>query len=227
MRVIGSLFLLALPGPSAWAAPWVAEQGSWYVRGAAAREVVEGLDAWRADVYGEYGLTPDWTLSAKVEGVAYDDASDFNAQGWRATARRKVFQRGSLVGSLEFGALQGAAIGGANGCDTFGGEFRGGLAWSGQVRQIDAFAFAEVAQRRHDDCRRDRLELGVGQRVTQNVWTVTQVWLERGTQNAESDKLQTELMWRAGAFDASFGYRQENGRVFDESGIFIALAKRF
>lgn len=218
---------LLLPQLTAAAAPWIQEEDKAYVRVAYAREEVEGLQAHRADLYGEFGLTRLWTVTGKVEGVAYDDAEDFNAQGWRATARRRVFQRGALVGSVEVGASQGAAVGGSNGCETLGAETRVGLAWSGQWRKTDIFAFSELAERLHDGCLRHRFEFGLGQRATENIWVVSQVWIERGTQNAESDKIQTELLWKGDAVDFSVGYRQENGRVFDESGVFIAIARRF
>lgn len=214
------LFLMLSQLPAA-AAPWIQEAEGIYTRIAYSREEVEGLQAHRGDLYGEYGLTPFWTLTGKLEGVAYDDAEDFNAQGWRATARRKVFSRGNFIGSIEFGALQGAAIGGANGCETLGAETRAGLAWSGAWRKTDVFAFTEIAERVHDGCQRHRFEFGYGQRATKNIWAVTQVWLERGTQNAASDKVQTELLWKADTFEISLGYRQENGRVF------VAFARRY
>jgi len=219
--------LMTLSWPMASAAPWVQSDGDFYTRIAIASEEIEGLQAYRGDIYGEYGLTDRWTLTGKVEAIAYEDADDFNAQGWRATLRRNVFKRGAFIGSVEFGALQGAAIGGSNGCETLGAEMRGGMAWSGKVRKIDTFVFAEVVGRLHEDCRRERFEFGLGQRMTKNIWTISQVWIERGTQNAESDKLQSELLWKGESYDLSIGYRQENGRQFDEQGIFVALAKRF
>jgi len=219
--------ILVLPWPLASAAPWIQDENALYTRIALASEEVEGLQALRGDIYGEYGLSANWTMTGKIEAIAYRDASDFNAQGWRATVRRKLFQRGNLVGAIEFGALQGAAIGGANGCETLGAEIRGGMAWSGQWRKIDSFAFAEVAGRLHNDCRRERYEFGFGQRATKNIWVISQAWIERGNRNAKSDKLQTELLWRGALLDTSIGYRQETGGRFKESSVFIALAKRF
>lgn len=218
------IVLLRLP---AGAAPWIQPEGEGYLRTAIAAEEVEGLYAHRADIYGEYGLGEDWTVSAKLEAIAYQDAKDFNAQGWRATARRKLFSYKNLVGSAEIGVLQGAAIGGANGCETLGAEARAGLAWSGEWRKRDTFSFAELVGRQHDGCQRERFEFGFGQRVSKNIWTISQVWIERGSQNAESDKMQSEVLWRQNSWDFSLGYRQENGRQFDEVGYFIAIAKRY
>ncbi|GAB5457463.1 MAG: hypothetical protein Hens3KO_04930 [Henriciella sp.] len=224
LYLVITFVLLWLP---ARAAPWVQPEGDLYARVAIATEEVEGLHARRADIYGEYGLTENWTLSAKSEAVAYEDAEDFNAQGWRATARRRLFTYKGFVTAIEVGALQGAAIGGANGCETLGAEARIGAAWSGTWRKRETFAFSELVGREHDGCQRQRFEFGLGQRVTKNIWTISQVWIERGSQNAESDKLQSELLWRQESWDFSLGYRQENGRQFDETGVFFAVARRY
>lgn len=225
IRII--LCLLALPWPLASAAPWVRADAEIFARWAVARERVETLDAWRSDLYVEYGLNGDWTISGKFEGVAYDEAADFNSEGWRATARRRLFQHGNIVSSAEFGALKGAAIGGANGCETLGLELRSGLAWSGRLGKVETFAFGEVAGRFHDGCRRERYEFGFGQKMTQNIWVVSQAFVERGDQNARSDKIQTELLWKSGRLETSLGYRQEVGGRFQEESIFVAVAKHF
>lgn len=210
------------------AAPWIQDDGEFYTRVAIASEEVEGLSAVRGDIYTEYGLSDDWTLTGKLEAVAFEDkASDFNRQGWRATARRQLFQRGGFLGSIEIGALQGEAIGGANGCETLGAEARAGVAWSGKWRKTETFSFAEVAGRYHDNCHRERFEFGVGQKMTKNIWSVTQVWVERGDQNANSDKTQTELLWKAKNWEASLGYRQELGGQFKEQSVFLSLAKKY
>ncbi|MDJ0921090.1 MAG: hypothetical protein QNI84_08170 [Henriciella sp.] len=198
-----------------------------YTRIAFAAEEVEGLQAQRQDIYAEYGVTDLWTVSAKAESIRYDDASDFNATGWRASVRRKLFQVNGFNASVEFGALEGAAIGGANGCETLGGEVRTGLAWSGEVRDQQSYMFAEIAGRFHEDCQRERLEIGFGQQLRGPLWGVTQVWLEQGTQNARSNKLQSELVWRGKALDFSVGYRQEYGGQFEEQGLFVSAARRF
>ncbi len=227
MRGISLILLLVLLRPLAWAAPWVQDDGGLYTRIAVASEEIEGLQAYRGDIYAEYGWTKNWTLTSKLEAVAFEEAQDFNAQGWRVSARRKVLKRGNLVGSIEFGALQGAAISGLNGCETIGVEMRAGAAWSGKLRKIDTFAFAEAAGRIHTGCQRHRYALGIGQRATKNIWVVTQVWIDRGSQNTKSDKVQTELLWKGKVIEASIGYRQELGGQFEEQGIFIALAKRY
>ncbi len=228
MRGAILILILVLPWPSALAAPWIQEEGGLYARVALASEEVEGLSAWRGDAYGEYGLTDAWTVTAKLEGVAFEQAaSDFNRQGWRATARRQVFQSGGWLGAVEIGALQGEAIGGANGCETLGAETRAGVAWSGTWQKTETFTFAEVAGRFHDGCRRERFEYGLGQKLTRNIWSVSQVWIERGNLNARSDKLQTEFLWKAAAFEASIGYRQEMGGQFEEESIFVSFAKKY
>ena len=213
--------------PMAAAAPWVEDKGELYARVSLASEEVEGLQGLRADIYASYGLTDKWTLTLKNEAVAYEGAQDFNAQGWRATARRKLYQKGTFLISAEGGLLQGAAIGGRNGCETLGAEVRSGAAWTGKWRKRESYLFGEVAARFHNGCNRERYELGFGQQASKRIWNVTQVWIERGNENAKSDKVQTELIWRSDFADYSIGYRNENGGRFQEESIFIALAKRF
>ncbi len=219
--------ILVLSWPEAAAAPWTQEHGALYTRASVARESVEGLSAWRADAYTEYGLTETWTASFKLEAIEYTDAQDFNGQGWRATVRHRLIQLGAFNVTLEGGVLKGAAIGGRSGCETLGVEARGGVSWSGAWLKQQTFAFAEAVQRDHDGCRRTRYEFGLGQEAFDDIWTVTQVWLERGAANAESNKIQTELVFSGDRTDYSIGYRTENGGFFDEESIFLAVARRF
>lgn len=225
-RVLLILFLV-LSWPKAAAAPWTLKRDAIYARTSLAGERVEGLEAWRGDVYAEYGVR-DWlTASFKYETVMYPSASDFDADGWRATLRQRVFQKGTFNWTIETGLLEGAAIGGRNGCDTLGVEARTGVSWSGKWRNQERFAFAETVIREHEGCRRYRQEIGLGQRVTKNIWSITQVWLDRGSPNASSHKAQTELLWRQDRTDYSIGYRNENGGFFVEESIFVAIAKTF
>jgi len=209
------------------AAPWVQEEGALYTRVSVARENVEGLQGWRSDAYAEYGLLDRLTLTGKVERIDYEEASDFNTSGWRSTFRYQVYKAGSVSVTAEAGLLQGAAIGGRNGCDALGGEVRGGVAWSGQWRKRAAFLFGELASRIHEDCERSRAEFGFAQQTSKSIWSITQVWLERGDTNAPSEKYQTELLWRTDAADFSFGYRREDGGAFEEDSVFLALARQF
>lgn len=225
----GSLlvFSLVLLWPSAMAAPWIQEEGALYTRVSLANEEVEGLQGWRGDAYAEYGVSEFWTVTAKLEGVAYEEASDFNGQGWRVTARRRLYQRGTFNMTTELGLLQGEAIGGRNGCETLGAETRAGASWSGEWRKRQTFTFAEIAGRFHNGCNRQRYEFGFGQQASKHIWNVTQVWIERGDTNTKSDKVQSELLWRGDFADYSIGYRNENGGRFREESIFLAFAKRF
>ncbi|MEM7328804.1 MAG: hypothetical protein AAF437_08705 [Pseudomonadota bacterium] len=209
------------------AAPWVQEDDGLYTRVSIAQEDVEDLSGWRADAYAEYGLTSRLTVTGNIERVEYDNGADFNTDGWRSTLRYAVIEHGPVVVSLEAGLLQGAAIGGRNGCDRLGTEVRAGLAWSGEWQKRSTYVFGEAAGRFHGDCQRERFAFGLGQRTSENVWSVTQVWLERGDTNAASDKFQTELLWRTETADFSFGYRKENGGRFEEESIFLALARQF
>jgi len=221
------IFFMGLPWQIAAAAPWTLEPGKIYARASIASEQIEGLSAWRGDLYGEYGWREALTATIKLEAVSYPDAEDFNAQGWRATLRQRVFRAGAFNFTVELGLLEGAAIGGRNGCDTLGAEARIGASWSGAWQKRQSFAFIETARREYDACQRDRLELGLGQQVSEKIWSISQVWYEQGAPNADSSKVQTELLWRQDSVDYSLGYRNENGGYFVEESIFLAVAKRF
>lgn len=222
------LTTIALLGQTAWAAPWVRPDSEVYARSSLASETVSGLAGWRSDFYAEMGVSKKWTVTGKLEGIAYERrGQDFNDQGWRVSARRQLFKRGTLVGSVEIGALQGGAIGGRLGCETLGAEVRTGLAWSGTVRETETFVFVEGIGRFHAECDRQRLELGIGQKALGPIWVLTQVWLERGDPIAQSVKTQTEFIWRGSSTDYSIGYRDEIGGLFEEDAFFVAIAKRF
>ena len=221
------IFSCVLPWPTAGAAPWIQEEGVWYTRAALVSETVEGLNGYRADAYLEYGLSDEWTVTLKGEAVRYTGVDGFDSRGWRATARRLIYDTNRLKVSGEVGLLQGSAIGGRNGCDRLGAEARMGVSWSSRPRRKPYYLYMEGVGRFHGSCERQRLEAGYGIRPYASIWTITQVWIERGASDAKSDKIQTEIVWNAERFDFSVGVRREVGNAFDEEGVFLAIARRF
>lgn len=219
------------------ASPWGRPDDGVYMRAALHTGEVEGLSASRVDLYGEYGLSERWTATAKYERVTFDGFSEFAASGWRTTLRRTLPLSGNMVASLEGGVLEGEAIGGAAGCQSFGGEARGGLGQSftlgsgtnhGDRRRRYGFWFAEVAARAHSDgCQRYRLETGIGREVSTDIWLIAQAWFDQGSENARSQKYQVEYLWRRGALDLSIGSLVELGGEFEEKAVFFSIARRF
>lgn len=227
----GLIFFLAMQSLPASAGPWGRAEDQFYIRIAVSRLNVEGLNGYRSDAYSEYGLNGDWTLTLKYERLDFNRFNEFSSDGVRTTLRRSFSVMPGLVASLEGGVLQGAAIGGAAGCETLGAEVRAGLGQSlqlGKKTKRDIFWFAEGALRAHDDgCLRRRLELGYGQKLTRDIWIISQLWFDTGTVNATSSKYQLEYLWRAGRLDISAGTQLEFGGAFEENAYFIALARRF
>lgn len=221
------IFSCVLPWPMAGAAPWIQDEDIWYARVSVVSEEVEGLQGYRSDAYLEYGWSETWTVTLKGEAVSYSDASDFDSQGWRATARSLLYDGEAINVSAELGLLQGSAIGGRNGCERLGVEARTGVSWSGDWRKQSTFVFVEGVGRFHGSCQRQRIEAGYGVETFRSIWTVTQIWIERGAADAKSDKIQTELVWHADLADFSAGYRYEIGNAFQEEGIFVSVAKAF
>lgn len=219
--------LSVLPWPLASAAPWVQEESWIYSRSSVSYEQLNENIGWRGDTYIEYGMTKDWTLTGKLETVTYPDSPLEDGEGVRVTVRRSLFRSDQLSVTAEVGALQGSAIGGFLGCDELGLELRGGVARSQKVFGRDTYVFGELIRREHEECRRDRLELGAGMRLSNRLWASSQLWIERRNPIAASDKMQLELLWREQRTDYSLGYRRELGNDFSEEGVFLAVARRF
>lgn len=228
MRRIVTILLVAAVCRPAQAGPWVRASGEGYGRAAVAGERVSGLDAVRYDGYGEYGLNDQWTLTLKAEQVRFQGNEDFTSEGFRATARRGLYQRGAIKVAVEIGAIHGAAIGGVRGCDRLGGEARLSTGMSGSWSGTDWYIFADAATRLHaEGCWRDRVEFGGAQEIAPNIFLTNQFWFERGSENARSDKVETGLLWRRGEIDLSMAWREELSGRFEESGLVVALASRF
>ncbi|MEL7545643.1 MAG: hypothetical protein AAGJ84_03260 [Pseudomonadota bacterium] len=221
------LHLLSSWAMSAHASPWAQEEGGLYARVAWADETIDSIAADRTDIYAELGLGDGYTVTGKIERVDYAEADRFDTTAWRTTLRRQVFRRSGFVGSVEFGALQGAAIGGRMGCDRLGMEGRVSVGWSGELRNTQSFSFVEVATRQHEACYRNRIEFGLGRKAMDELWLVTQVWLERGDKDALSNKTQTDLVWTGGQVDLTLSYREEFSGAFEERGVVISLSRQY
>lgn len=220
-------FFLALLQPSAAAAPWYVGDEAVYASVSVSNGEVDGLNNVRSSLYGEYGVAPNWTITSKLERVAFTDASDFNSDAWRSTLRRTFSFSETISLSLESGLLQGEAIGGFGGCRRLGVEFRAGAAWSGKLRNVDTYSYVELAQREHDGCSRSLMEIGIGRQATRNLWLVSQVFIEEGGGLATSYKSQNGVLWKGQLNELIVGYRTEQGGEFREDAFFISIARRF
>lgn len=219
--------LSVLPWPLASAAPWVQREGFAYARASIAAETLDQEPGWRSDAFLEYGVTDRWTATAKLETVTHPQVPQEDRFGGRVTLRGSIFENDVLSVTGEVGFIQGAAIGGRNGCDTPGMEWRGGAAASYRILARNAYVFGEMVRRDHEACLRDRVELGAGLELTQAVSASAQIWIEDGEPAAPSEKAQAELIWRRGDADYSLGYRKELGDAFEEESLFLAYALRF
>ena len=221
-------FAATIAADMAEAGPWLRDPGEFYGRISLAAETVEGLDARRIDVYGEYGLTDRWTLTAKAERVDFVDARDFSRDGYRATLRRDLWRRETALVSVEVGAVYGAAIGGVRGCDQVGGEARLTGGASGRWDGARWYGFADVATRVHGEgCWRDRLEIGAGREIHRDLYVTNQIWIERGSESSRSDKYEAGLLYRHALADFGIAYREEFSGRFEESSVVISVARPF
>lgn len=223
------LLLWAFLCAQAQAGPWTRDPGAGYWQAAVLGQRIDGADAVRGELYGEYGLTKKWTITGQLEGVKFTQLDGFDQFAYRATARRQFWSRGRWLAAFEGGVVGGEAIGGTlGGCDTVGAEARISFGGGGQTkRDRNWFTFLDGAVREHGNCRRQRIEAGYGQEFAKNWYTVSKVFLEEGSDDARSAKAETVISRRVKSFDFSIGYRQEFGGRFRESGFIISVERRF
>ncbi len=162
------------------------DHGGWYARTLVSAETLDGAEGWRGDAYGEYGLSPRWTLTAKAEAITFPSDTAFDRQAYRVTLRRQLFARKGWAAGVEAGAVYGSTATGITGCGGPGAEMRAGLGYSGARKGNDCHAFADVALiAQEGDGRRARAEIGSGADLGHNVFTGQQIWLEDGNQSAD------------------------------------------
>ena len=208
------------------ASPWIQAKGDVYARLAVAYEDHNGFSATREDVYAEWGASENWTVSAKVETVDFSRSNSFDSSGYRLSARRRVWTPGNWSFTAGAGVLEGAAIGGFRGCETFGGEISVGAGRSGKFRNSDYFAGATLLHRQHSgECYTNKLELVLGV-VRPSGWTTTwQYWAEDGAAG-ESAKIELMTSQRLGQFEIGAATRTEISGNFDETALVLTIAFR-
>lgn len=215
---------------TASAGPWSQGQGHVYAEVAVLGQRIDGAGAVRGELYAEYGVTDRWTIIGQAEGVQFPQLSGQDQYAYRATARRQIWQKGRFTAAFEGGVVGGAAIGGTiGGCDSAGGEARLSVGVTGRTKRKERewFAFADVIAREHGNCRRQRLEAGFGQEIFPKWWSVSKVYLETGSGDARSIKLDSKISRTFGRNELGLGYRQEVSGRFQEIGLLVSLVRRF
>ncbi len=202
------------------------EDGHLYARTSLALEDHDTFTSRRTDAYVEWGATSDWTLSAKYEQVDFDTSSVFDSSGYRVYARRRIWAANGWSATTGAGLLEGAAIGGFQGCESLGGEIGAGLGHSGQLGSRDYFIGANISHREHrDSCQTNRTELVIGLLNPDGFNVTHQYWLERGD-NGESDKLELMVSRQIMDFEIGVAARREFSGAFDETALVFSLAYR-
>ena len=177
-------------------------------------------------MYGEWGVSTEWTVSAKYERVDFETSNVFDSDGWRLTGRRQLWSGQTWVSSVEFGVLEGAALGGFRGCEDSGLEVGAGAGWSDTTRLGDVYIGGMVSHRAHESgCYHDRFEGVIGYTPPEGLtWTV-QLWSERG-EDDRSDKIEIMMSKRFDRFEPGIGYRKEVSGEFEESALVVSIAFR-
>ena len=212
---------------TAEAAPWTQADGSWYGRALVARDTLNSAEGWRADLYAEYGLTGNLTLTAKSEAVTYQGFDAFDRDTLRLSLRRQLLQRGNWTLGAEAAVLDGSTSTGFTSCDGFGAEMRTGLGYSGKRKGRAFYAFGDVALiRQEQGCERWRAEFGYGSDLTEHIFLTQQIWFEEGNISARSVKTESQIGVHWGPADVSLGYREEIGGAFEETAVLVAVVMR-
>jgi hypothetical protein len=209
------------------AAPWPQRDDGFYTRILVAAESLNGVEGVRADAYGEWGLTTDWTLIAKAEGVRYDSADYLDGEHYRLSARRGIWSsKGWQIGA-ELGAVHYTAASGFAGCAGTGGEARMSGGITGVLNNQAYYAFADLGiVALNSGCTRPRLEVGYGLDITPRTFIGQQVWIERGNQGDPSNKYETMIGVHFDRFDLALGYRDTFSTPYDEAAIVLTLVRR-
>lgn len=228
MRGAVFIILCAIVAGSAEAGPWGQDKRDTFARAALSSEHIDGAEAWRADLYGEYGLTDNWTLIAKAEAVRFPNARDFDASEARILVQRKLVDRRRFVVAAGGGVVSGAAIGGIEGCDSNGAEVRSSIGTSGVFANRAWYASADIAGRWHSDgCERHKLDFVFGLERDESSTISPQIYLEESNRGADSTAIQVEWIEHFTNFDLTFAYKFENGELFEQHASIIAISKRF
>ena len=228
MRGAICIFISSVAAPEALAGPWGQNDGNIFARAAVSSETIDGAQAWRADLYGEYGLSDHWTVIGKSESVRFPDAADFNASETRLVVQRRVYQGRRLNAAIGGGLVYGAAIGGIVGCDDLGTEARASIGTGGIIAARDWYASADISGRWHEDgCTREKLDIVTGIEWRENTTFSPQIYIENSNRGADSVAVQLEWIEHFETFDLTFGYKYETGELFDQQATLVAISKRF
>ncbi|MBI1358663.1 MAG: hypothetical protein GC155_00080 [Alphaproteobacteria bacterium] len=183
-------------------------------------------ETWHTDVYGEYGLAKNWGGTLKLDTQIREDQNYDDRTSMEAGLQRSFAMSPRSVIAISASVLAGEALEGPE-CRGTGYETRAGYGRSASLGGHNAFVNVEAAFRsRGSDCERNLVEVAAGVDLTPKLHTILKAWSETGDK-ARSAKIETDLLYDIGKYSAGIGYRQEVSNAFDESGIVIAVWRRF
>ena len=210
------IFFMGLPWQDAAAAPWILEPGKVYTRASIANERIEGLTAWRGDLYGEYGLPGKAHFaSLKLEAISYAGCKRLRCTRLARDAPAAIDSIGRILGLNRGRAARGCChwrsrMAATHWAQRFAleahGQDNGGSArvspfWkprAGSMRRVSAIGSSSGSG---SNCQRiSGASHNIGSSADRPMPGPT-----RFNQNS---------LWRDGSMDYSFGYRNENGGAF-------------
>ena len=220
----GQGVLLFTEQGKAFAGAWTQAKGDGYRATSVSRERGDFGESWRHESYLEYGLTPRYTLSGKLETLWRLDAQFSDRTTGELSIRRQLYRTENSVVSIQAGALLGEALEGDT-CEGEGGEVRLSYGRNLNLSGKAAYVVVAAAHRKRGTCDRNKVDFAVGVDLSEN-WNV-QVKAFGETGGGDSLKLETMLSQKIRESYLGIGVREEVGGQFNETGVFVSLWKRF
>lgn len=224
----------AIRPDEACARAWSQDPGHALEISTISRENSQFGEAWRADYLVEYGLATDWTLRLRVEEELRLKASAGTKPdrgNVEFGVRRSFSVAPRLVISAEASILGGQALEGLE-CTGEGYEFRGGGGASRKLGGMETFVAVEGAYRRRGDaCARTLYQISSGVEPVQHLRLIAKGWTQDGRSperyGVRSSKVELTAMYDLPKFSVGFGARREVSGAFKETGVLLALWRRY
>ena len=188
---------------------------------------------WQQSSYLEYGVSDNLTFVGKVDTAWSQTDTGGNRSGGELAMRRRIVQSGGFALSGQVGLLVGQTTEFPR-CQGAGSDVRlgAGYGW-GDEQSRRGFASAAMAWRDRGGCQGPRLEVTVGQEMSDHFSVESKFFHsgEPGGQGQDSTKIQLGLAYRFERDEKrhalGVAYRKEIGGAFEEDAAVLSYTRRF
>lgn len=220
----GQGVLLFTQSSKANAGAWTQPKGEGYRATMLARERGDFGESWRHESYLEYGLTPKYTISGKLETLWRMDKQFSDRTAGELSLRRQIHRTDTSVISVQLGALLGEALEG-DVCEGEGGEVRLSYGRNISLGTKAGYVVVEAAHRRRGACDRNKVDLAFGVDLSEKWNFQAKAFAETG--GGDSLKLDAMISRKMRESYLGIGVREEVGGNFNETSLIMSVWKRF